>query len=174
VAHVVAQIFFCGARRRTASYKMASTSTSTPAPDMLSDDEENDPFVALENIIISYNLARQKKASATVDTYTDTDTTPTKRQRRDVVKTQVRFTHVDKAAAEAFSKHTTAPVDKQESDVESSTGVSNKALKYAAKNSAPTRTADNRAQESNLFSNYSYLLYCSIILFQVQEEGRLH
>jgi hypothetical protein len=120
--------------------------TSTPFPGTVSDDDEaNDPFVALENIIIAYNLARQKKASATIDSVIDAEN-PTKRQRRDSTRTQIRFSNVDKAGAAAFSKHCIS-ADENQKPVAESSALSSKIYKYAG-TQAPVEV-DTRAQESN-------------------------
>jgi hypothetical protein len=126
--------------------KMASTSTQLQ--DDLSDDEQSDPFVALENVIIAYNLARQKKASAKLNITDLKDENPPKRQRRENTRTSIRFSNVDKAAAASFFKKNIPAGDVQEPGLDSK--ITKKIMKYAGdiENQSPV---DTRAQESTCF-----------------------
>jgi hypothetical protein len=124
-----------------------ATNSTLPFSDMLSDDEENDPFVALENSIIAYNMAKQKKASAAVDSNDDgnaDNAPPSKRPRREV-RTSIRFTNIDKHGAAFFSKNNIPAADESpvpnpaiastQDSLESR--VSKKALKYATNAEKP-------------------------------------
>ncbi len=146
--------------------KMASTSTQLQ--DDLSDDEQSDPFVALENVIIAYNLARQKKASAKVDNTDLQHENPPKRQRHDNIRTSIRFSNVDKAgAANFFKQNIPAGDDIQETVLDSK--ISKKNMKYAGiEYQSPV---DTQAQESTIF--YYYLLLHSARLFFIRCRRRV-
>jgi hypothetical protein len=154
--------FFFVVRAGQRRFFKIMASSSTQLQQDLSDDEQSDPFVALENVIIAYNLARQKKASAKLDNTDLQHENPPKRQRNENMRTSIRFSNVDKAGAASFFKQNIPAGDNHEPVLDSK--VSTKYMKYAGiEHQSPV---DTQAQESTIF--YYYLLLHSARLFFIR------